>query len=363
MWCHRNLTHRRCYKQLRQQQQPVPENQQRQQEQYHQRSTVGHMAYVSTRVMSARPEPKVTTKRQQPRIRRGGSTKKSKFLGRPGGKQARGGQNWGGGASRSIDPEDKEACKAVKQNEVIAETQLSFVTINSLAPTTNNSLNTSSSSGSQHLANADTRTTGHYMSFADLAYLKDVQCINEQDDQVIQASHSATLDLPSLPNAARKAYLFSALVCSLMSIGLLCNQGMTAVFDQEKVTIRNGQNHVVLQGARQHQTGLWMMDLNKDNQPAALYAAPAVQLYSMEEKVNFLHAALGYPVKSTLLKALKQGFLTGFPILTATNVRRHLCSQEATAMGHLDQERQEQRSTKRQLSEDEEHDSSSDSNG
>ena len=63
--------------------------------------------------------------------------------------------------------------------------------------------------------------------------------------------------------------------------------------------------------------------------------------------VAFAHAALFSPALTTLMKAVKNNFLHDFPGLTEKALRDHPPITAATAMGHLDQVRKNQRSTKK----------------
>jgi hypothetical protein len=62
--------------------------------------------------------------------------------------------------------------------------------------------------------------------------------------------------------------------------------------------------------------------------------------------VKYLHASLGYPTKSTLLKAIKNGNLLTFPGLTVGAVQRHFPESDETQKGHMKAQRQGVRSTK-----------------
>jgi hypothetical protein len=70
------------------------------------------------------------------------------------------------------------------------------------------------------------------------------------------------------------------------------------------------------------------------------------ELPSTKEVVRFLHAALGFPTKATLLTAAKHGNLVTFPGLTPENISRHFPESEETQKGHIKQTRQGVRSTK-----------------
>jgi hypothetical protein len=61
--------------------------------------------------------------------------------------------------------------------------------------------------------------------------------------------------------------------------------------------------------------------------------------------VHYLHKALFSPTKSAMLEAVKDGHLITWPGLTAEAVNKHLKLTPATAMGHMNQRRQNIRST------------------
>jgi hypothetical protein len=85
-------------------------------------------------------------------------------------------------------------------------------------------------------------------------------------------------------------------------------------------------------------------DDNPNIQPTANISTLAQQTAS--NGITFLHAATGYPVLSTWLAAIDQGFYTTWPGLTARAVRQHLPKSVTTAIGHLDQQRANRHSTK-----------------
>ena len=62
--------------------------------------------------------------------------------------------------------------------------------------------------------------------------------------------------------------------------------------------------------------------------------------------IKYLHASCFSPVPSTFKKAIKKGFLQSWPGLTTKMVDKYLPPSEATAKGHIRQERQHLQSTK-----------------
>jgi hypothetical protein len=142
----------------------------------------------------------------------------------------------------------------------------------------------------------------------------------------ITSTHQATLDLPSLPLAARTCHLFPDLTSgSLISIGQLCNYGCTANFTATTVTLQH-DGQTVLQGSRAPPSGLWIIPT-----PAARALDPVVpptmllssHQNSVADRVAFYHAAMFSPPISTWCAAIDAGFLTTWPDLTSSQVRRH----------------------------------------
>ena len=169
--------------------------------------------------------------------------------------------------------------------------------------------------------------------------------------QTIQATHTCQLDLPGLPPGARLAHKFPHLAYPLISIGQLCDNGCNATFDAKMVHIYH-DNLIILSGNRDPHTRLWTLPLTKAQPPApdvllsdAHQAHSAYHNTSQIDHIAFLHAACGYPVPSTWIKAIDHGHFATWPGLTADLVRKHLPKSPITVLGHLHQQRQNIRST------------------
>jgi hypothetical protein len=67
---------------------------------------------------------------------------------------------------------------------------------------------------------------------------------------------------------------------------------------------------------------------------------------NQKDLINYLHAACFSPVKSTWIKAIKNGIFSSWPGLNEHNVEKHLSKSTSTAKGHLNQQRQNDRTTK-----------------
>jgi hypothetical protein len=67
---------------------------------------------------------------------------------------------------------------------------------------------------------------------------------------------------------------------------------------------------------------------------------------NQKDLINYLHAACFSPVKSTWISAIKNGNFTSWPVLTEQAVEKHLSKSTSTTKGHLNQQRQNARTTK-----------------
>jgi hypothetical protein len=93
-------------------------------------------------------------------------------------------------------------------------------------------------------------------------------------------------------------------------------------------------------------TGLWRINLKQDNQHVPEPIENNVyELRNTGALVQYLHKALFSPTKSALLQAVKDGHLITWPGLTEDTIHKHLKLTPATAMGHMNQRRQNIRST------------------
>ena len=70
------------------------------------------------------------------------------------------------------------------------------------------------------------------------------------------------------------------------------------------------------------------------------------KLPSIEQSIRYLHAAAGFPTKSTWLKAIRCGNFSTWPLINVKNVNKHFPESEETQNGHMRSQRQGVRSTK-----------------
>jgi hypothetical protein len=163
----------------------------------------------------------------------------------------------------------------------------------------------------------------------------------------MESSRTAELDIPKLNAAASKAHVFLGMVNhSLLSVGQLCDEGYIVTFKNASVTVCNSQKSQILSGPRDLDTGLWRISLKQDNQ----YIPQPIEnnVYALRNTgalVHYLHKALFSPTKYALLQAVKDRHLIMWPGLTQDAIHKHLKLTPDTDMGHMNQRRQNIRST------------------
>jgi hypothetical protein len=163
----------------------------------------------------------------------------------------------------------------------------------------------------------------------------------------MESSHTADLDIPELNAAASKAHVFPGMAHhSLLSVGQLCDEGYIVTFQRDTVTICNSENSKLLSGPRDDTTGLWRINLKQTNKHTPEPIANNVyELSNTGALVHYLHKALFSPKKAAMLQAVKDGHLITWPGLTEDAINKHLKLTPATAMGRMNQRRQNIRST------------------
>jgi hypothetical protein len=163
----------------------------------------------------------------------------------------------------------------------------------------------------------------------------------------MESSHTAELDIPELNAAASKAHVLPGMANhSLLSVGQLCDEGYIVTFKQASVTICNSEKSQILNGPRDLNTGLWRINLkHTNNHTLEPISNNVYELRNTGALVHYLHKALFSPTKSVMLQAVKDGHLITWPGLTEDAINKNLKLTPATAMGHMNQIRQNIRST------------------
>ena len=119
---------------------------------------------------------------------------------------------------------------------------------------------------------------------------------------------------PNVPATANKARVFDNLTSGyLLSIGQLCDNECTALFEKDKVTIKNKQQETIMTGPRQKTTGLWTVTIPTKQTKENMSNGMLHNKKTKQDLAKYHHASLWYPTKSTLLKAIKKRLPSHIP--------------------------------------------------
>ena len=217
----------------------------------------------------------------------------------------------------------------------------------------------------------DSGADAHYLteqdrSDAELPVLgKSSKRVSVANGGVSTADKVTELPIPAVSLRARLADTFTDFKNSLISIGKLANDGHVSVFSKDGLTVHREEDVLItckgkpiMIGVRDER-GRYRIPLVPQSRGRAMPRRPTQQarkklseansvydLPSTEEAVKWLHACLGYPVKSTWLSAIKNGHFKGWPVITERNVKKYYPESDETPKGHMAQTRKNVRSTK-----------------
>jgi hypothetical protein len=126
----------------------------------------------------------------------------------------------------------------------------------------------------------------------------------------ITSTHNATLNIPSLPHAARKGHILPGLAQhSLLSVGQMCDSGCSVTFTASHVTVTNGES-TILTGLRDKESSLWRAPLEPDTPLTFGHEHSPQNVYeqkSIQDTITYLHACCFSPVTDTWIKSIQNG--------------------------------------------------------
>ena len=158
---------------------------------------------------------------------------------------------------------------------------------------------------------------------------------------ILTTNKQCTLHIPTLSTNATSGYILPGLKKhSLISIAKLCDNDCIATFTKKDVTITKN-NKSIWKGQRDNTTKLWMLPLPPEHHQVN-------NVHTMDtvlQQIQYLHACAGYPTKTTWLQAIKNGYFATWPIITYKTVQKYLTEPEPTIKGHINQIKQNTRST------------------
>jgi hypothetical protein len=118
-------------------------------------------------------------------------------------------------------------------------------------------------------------------------------------------------------------------------------------FTASNVTVTNGES-TILTGVRDKDSILWRVPLNpapplnfgQEHSDHNVYEQKSIQ-----DTITYSHACCFSPVTDTWLESIQNGHFATWPSVTVKNIRKDLFISDATAKGHMNQIRQNIRST------------------
>ncbi len=191
--------------------------------------------------------------------------------------------------------------------------------------------------------------------------------INLPDGTIVKSTHICNLEIPGLPHVLEGHIVPKLTVVSLVGIQILCKLGCTVLFT-DKVCYVRYQGKIILTGYKDPSTDLWVLPITPDAihqeklqtsqghdlVSAQLRAGPgmarapqfpasttppnkdvdiAMFTHSVRTRANaikFSHQSLCNPKISSIMKALRKGYLKGCPNLSKELVTTYLNPSPAT---------------------------------
>ena len=202
----------------------------------------------------------------------------------------------------------------------------------------------------------DSGATNHYVAPNDVSLLTNVRNnssinVSLPNGSILESTKTGTLPFANLSSTATEAHILPGLSnTSLLSLGQLADDGCIILLTKTHLKVLKNFE-TILTGFRNKQDGLWDVPFpsttlqSSIQQPTQVANIITPQNNPIKTLVQYLHAALFSPAKSTLLKAIKNNHFIGWPGLNVKNVEKYLLETPATAKGHLDQHRSNLQST------------------
>ena len=132
---------------------------------------------------------------------------------------------------------------------------------------------------------------------------------------------------------------------TLIGVVTICDAKFTALFKKQDVTVISPEGKPILQRWREKKLPrLWRFALKPNDRGKQKYittnkkipeAHSAYNLTSIEALVRYMHAAAGFPVKSTWHKKIKNGNFESWPGLTYNNAAKYFPHSVKTLKGHM----------------------------
>ena len=157
------------------------------------------------------------------------------------------------------------------------------------------------------------------------------------DGHIARSIGTAEVALPST-DISLPAHVFAddTLRQSLFGISDITNKDFDATFRKDGLYLYHG-NDLIHFTPKSLDDSSWTLPIQS---PLLAHANAVISLPSDKQFVQFMYASFGSPAVSTLLRALRLGYLSTMPRFTSALLCKHRPNSLASAIGHLDRRRQ-----------------------
>jgi hypothetical protein len=131
----------------------------------------------------------------------------------------------------------------------------------------------------------------------------------------------------------------------------MCDSGCSVTFTASNLMVINGDS-TIFTCKRDKQSNLWSLPINPTPPLHGGHKHSDYNFYehkSIQDTMTYLHACCFSPVTDTWLKSIQNGHFSTWPSVTVENVLKYLGKSDATAKGHMNQIRQNIRSTQQDV--------------
>jgi hypothetical protein len=184
---------------------------------------------------------------------------------------------------------------------------------------------------------ADTRATSIFVMagtpMSNIRPALDPLTNNLPKGEIVHSTHICDISIPGLPMILTGHIVPGLSMASLMGRRVLCKAGCEVTFTDTKCEVKY-KDKVILNGIKDPPTDLWTLpitptaisatrnqhagkdQLDHKNPPHVDWAALTHSIRTRANTVKFAHQSLCNPKISSLMKAMKKGFLKGCPNLS-----------------------------------------------
>ena len=173
--------------------------------------------------------------------------------------------------------------------------------------------------------------------------------ISLPDGTKIKSTHVCDIHIPGLPTILTGHIVPRLEIASLIVISVLFESGCNVTFCDKHCDVFYNSK-LILRGFKDPATDLWTLPISPPSVQPTLQIEQHISTHqsSTQQTINFVHSistrankvkfahqSLCNPKISSLLKAVRRGFLKGCPNINETLILKYLNPSPATAKGHM----------------------------